>query len=214
MNTSKKALSIAFAATLAGGATLGTASIATASGPAVNTSAMVSAMTQAAEVTITIDDFAYKVSGPVTAGATVTVINNDDVPHTATDADGSFDTGIIDAGATGSFTAPQEPGKYTLICTIHPNMSGMLTVEAAGSSMGDNSMDDGGSSAGGTGSSEDGATGMEQQVSPMPEGGADTGVTEQGNASNLGVVALGGGLVLAVAAGGTYVVRRNASDRT
>lgn len=216
MDTSKKALSIAFAATLAGGATLGSAQVATAA-TEVNTPSMVSAMTQAAEVTITIDDFAYAVSGPVTPGATVTVINNDDVPHTATDANGAFDTGIIEAGATATFTAPQDPGQYTLICTIHPNMSGALTVEAAagtgGGSGDDSSMGTDSTDGSGSGSSDDGAAGMEQQVSPMPEGGADTGVTDSGNAANLGIFALGGGLVLVAAAGGTYAVRRRNSHQ-
>ncbi|WP_216699182.1 cupredoxin domain-containing protein [Arthrobacter sp. H14] len=212
MNTSTKALSIAFAATLAGGATLGSAAVATASTPAVDTPAALSAVKQAAEVTVTIDDFSYAVSGPVAAGATVTVINNDDVPHTATDADGAFDTGIIEAGATGTFTAPAEPGEYTLVCTIHPNMSGALMVEAAGSSMGGGSTDEGSMDDDAAGSMDDGA-GMEQQVSPMPEGGADTGVREPGNAANLGVLALGGGLVLVAAAGGAYAVRRKATER-
>lgn len=45
------------------------------------------------------------------------------------------------------------------------------------------------------------------QMGAMPEGGADTGV-EQQTGSNLGMIALGGGLVLAAAAGGTYAVRR------
>lgn len=46
-----------------------------------------------------------------------------------------------------------------------------------------------------------------QQMGAMPQGGADTGV-EQQTGSNLGMIALGGGLVLAAAAGGTYAVRR------
>ncbi|WP_299167391.1 CHRD domain-containing protein [uncultured Arthrobacter sp.] len=46
------------------------------------------------------------------------------------------------------------------------------------------------------------------QMGAMPEGGADTGV-EQQTGSNLGMIALGGGLVLAAAAGGTYAVRRS-----
>lgn len=49
------------------------------------------------------------------------------------------------------------------------------------------------------------------QMGAMPEGGADTGV-EQQTGSNLGMIALGGGLILAAAAGGTYVVRRSASN--
>jgi hypothetical protein len=47
-----------------------------------------------------------------------------------------------------------------------------------------------------------------QQMGDMPQGGADTGV-EQQTGSNLGMIALGGGLVLAAAAGGTYAVRRS-----
>lgn len=46
------------------------------------------------------------------------------------------------------------------------------------------------------------------QMGAMPQGGADTGVEQQAG-SNLGMIALGGGLVLAAAAGGTYVVRRS-----
>ena len=45
------------------------------------------------------------------------------------------------------------------------------------------------------------------QMGAMPQGGADTGV-EQQSGSNLGMIALGGGLVLAAAAGGTFAVRR------
>ncbi|MHA7146724.1 CHRD domain-containing protein [Arthrobacter sp. TmT3-37] len=50
------------------------------------------------------------------------------------------------------------------------------------------------------------------QMGEMPSGGADTGVA-QDTGSNVGMLALGGGLVLAVAAGGTYVVRRRVADQ-
>lgn len=42
----------------------------------------------------------------------------------------------------------------------------------------------------------------------MPSGGADTGVAQE-TGNTTGMLALGGGLVLAVAAGGTYLVRRS-----
>jgi hypothetical protein len=42
----------------------------------------------------------------------------------------------------------------------------------------------------------------------MPVGGADTGVAQTPQKNDAGVLALGGGLVLAAAAGGTYIVRR------
>ncbi|THJ67928.1 hypothetical protein E8P82_03640 [Arthrobacter echini] len=47
------------------------------------------------------------------------------------------------------------------------------------------------------------------QMAAMPEGGADTGVATE--SSSTGMIALGGGLVLAAAAGGTYAVRRRAA---
>ncbi len=46
------------------------------------------------------------------------------------------------------------------------------------------------------------------QVDRMPAGGANTGITQAPEESNAGILALSGGLVLAAAAGGTYVVRR------
>jgi hypothetical protein len=48
------------------------------------------------------------------------------------------------------------------------------------------------------------------QVTTMPTGGAATGV-EVTTTDNTAALALGGGLVLALAAGGTYVVRRRAA---
>ena len=42
----------------------------------------------------------------------------------------------------------------------------------------------------------------------MPVGGVDTGVAQETGGTDAGVLALGGGLVLAAAAGGAYVVRR------
>jgi uncharacterized cupredoxin-like copper-binding protein len=45
-----------------------------------------------------------------------------------------YDTGLVDAGSTSSetFTAPAEPGRYQVICTIaghYPSMQGILEVE-------------------------------------------------------------------------------------
>ncbi|MCQ1948351.1 MULTISPECIES: excalibur calcium-binding domain-containing protein [Arthrobacter] len=49
---------------------------------------------------------------------------------------------------------------------------------------------------------------MPAQVGRVPSGGANTGIPQEPEESNAGVLALGGGLVLAAAAGGTFVVRR------
>jgi hypothetical protein len=52
---------------------------------------------------------------------------------------------------------------------------------------------------------------VKTQMGEMPYGGADTGVaTESSNTA--GMIALGGGLVLAAAAGGTFAVRRRAAQ--
>ena len=62
--------------------------------------------------------------------STVTWINNDDVPHTVTANDGSFDSGNLDAGQgwTHTFSAP---GTYAYYCSYHPWMKGTIVVKTA-----------------------------------------------------------------------------------
>lgn len=77
---------------------------------------------------VTIVDFAFDPAElRVAAGTTVTWTNRDSVPHTATADDGSFDTGTIDGGASGSHTF-DAPGTFAYICTFHPNMTGTVIV--------------------------------------------------------------------------------------
>ena len=95
---------------------------------------------------ITIENFAFTpASVTVTAGATVTWTNNDSAPHTATGDGGEFDTGNIAQGGSASVTF-DTPGTYTYHCSIHPNMTATIIVEAAGG--GDNGGTDGGNSGG------------------------------------------------------------------
>ncbi|MCQ1946483.1 excalibur calcium-binding domain-containing protein [Arthrobacter sp. zg-Y1116] len=49
---------------------------------------------------------------------------------------------------------------------------------------------------------------MPAQVGRVPAGGANTGITQEPEESGAEGLALGGGLVLAAAAGGTFMVRR------
>ena len=79
--------------------------------------------------TITIKNFAFA-PGTITVapGATVTVTNNDQVAHTITSSKGGFDTGDIAAGQSKTFTAPNTPGSYSYICSIHQYMTGTLVV--------------------------------------------------------------------------------------
>lgn len=82
----------------------------------------------AAEATIHIKSFAYTGAGSVPAGSTVTVMNMDNVAHTLTADDGSFDT-VVKAGTSTTFTAPAKAGTYPYHCTYHSNMHGTLTVK-------------------------------------------------------------------------------------
>ena len=73
----------------------------------------------------------------VKKGETVTVVNNDNAPHTATSGNGpedagqAFDTSLIMAGASGTIdTTAIEAGEYPYFCTVHPFMKGTLTVTA------------------------------------------------------------------------------------
>jgi plastocyanin len=77
---------------------------------------------------IGIAQFAFASSPTVAPGSVITVPNADGVSHTLTSSDGLFDTGSISAGSSASFVAPNEPGTYAFFCSIHPSMTGTLTV--------------------------------------------------------------------------------------
>jgi len=79
--------------------------------------------------TIDIKNFAFSPSTTtVSPGATVTVVNQDQVTHTLTSTKGSFNTGDIAPGQSKTFTAPNTAGNYPYICSIHQYMTGTLTV--------------------------------------------------------------------------------------
>jgi plastocyanin len=85
----------------------------------------------AADRSVRIADFAFSPRTiTVTAGDRVRWTNRDAVEHTATARNGSFDTGLLGQGETGSvrFTIP---GTYRYVCTPHPTMTGTIVVRAA-----------------------------------------------------------------------------------
>jgi LPXTG-motif cell wall-anchored protein len=85
----------------------------------------------AASTGVTISDFQFApASVTVNVGDTVTWTNNGPTPHSATSSSGVFDTGIMDAGQSGSHTFT-EAGTFAYICTPHPNMHGTVVVQAA-----------------------------------------------------------------------------------
>ena len=77
---------------------------------------------------VTIAGFAFDPADlEVAAGTEVTWTNDDSAPHTATADDGTFDTGTLEQGDSGSATF-DEPGDFPYHCAIHPDMTGTITV--------------------------------------------------------------------------------------
>ncbi len=78
---------------------------------------------------VVIADFAYMPAElTVEAGTTVSFPNRDSTAHTATADDGSFDTGTIEGGESGS-VALKQPGTYRYYCLFHPFIKGTVRVE-------------------------------------------------------------------------------------
>jgi plastocyanin len=75
---------------------------------------------------IQITAFVYQpASEPVHPGDTLVFVNHDAVPHTATAADRTWDTGEIPANGTHTVVVPAKGiGAYK--CAFHPNMAGKL----------------------------------------------------------------------------------------
>jgi len=108
-----------------GGATSTTAASADQTTQAVDTTA---GGGSPAAASITIANFAFTGAESVEVGATVTVTNEDDVSHTWTSEDDVFDSGSLSQGESFQYTF-EETGEYSFVCTIHPGMSGSITVE-------------------------------------------------------------------------------------
>ena len=89
---------------------------------------------QGKTMTVSIKNFAFNPPNTtVSAGTTVTWVNNDQAPHTATANDGAFDSGTLQPGQSYSFTF-DKPGTYAYHCNIHPDMSATVTVSGASAS--------------------------------------------------------------------------------
>jgi plastocyanin len=83
---------------------------------------------EAATVTVEIKGFTFQ-PGDITIkkGTKVTFTNMDDIDHTATADDGSFDTGILLLGESSTITF-NEVGEFSYFCTVHPSMKAKITV--------------------------------------------------------------------------------------
>ena len=81
------------------------------------------------QAVITIQDFQFSGPGPVAPGSTITVQNDDSAAHSATSDDGGVHVHVEGGAATGTFTAPDQPGKSPYICKFHPEMTDTLVVK-------------------------------------------------------------------------------------
>jgi plastocyanin len=82
----------------------------------------------AGETAVDIANFAYSPDPiEVSVGTTVTWTNQDSAPHTATGEGGTFNTGRLDQGQSGSYTF-DAAGEFPYFCEFHPNMKGTVVV--------------------------------------------------------------------------------------
>ena len=80
-----------------------------------------------AKHTVTIEATSYKPETiTVKKGESVTWVNKDPFPHTAT-AEGTFDSKSVAAGHSWSYVA-SKTGEFAYVCTLHPGMKGTLVV--------------------------------------------------------------------------------------
>lgn len=80
--------------------------------------------------TVTIANFAFSPADiSIKAGTQVTWTNNDSTTHTVDETDGQSGpaSGMLNPGASYSFTF-DKPGTYHYHCSIHPEMTGTVTV--------------------------------------------------------------------------------------
>lgn len=76
---------------------------------------------------LVISGFAFSGPATVPVGTTVIVRNDDSAQHTWSSTDGVFESGVLAAGETFSFTFDQ-PGEFAYFCQFHPSMAGTITV--------------------------------------------------------------------------------------
>jgi plastocyanin len=84
---------------------------------------------EAAGVTVDVQDLAFQPDAvDAAAGETVTWVSADTVPHTVTSTSGPADFDeSLPSGASASVTF-DEPGTYEYACSIHPTMTGTVTI--------------------------------------------------------------------------------------
>lgn len=78
--------------------------------------------------TVRITNFTFEPATlTIAVGDSVTWINEDTAPHTATADSGAFDTGNLGRGASATLTF-NGAADYPYFCAVHPRMRANLTV--------------------------------------------------------------------------------------
>ena len=86
-------------------------------------------MANAADHVVTISGFAFQPAKlTIATGDTVTFVNKDGAPHTATQKNGAFDTGRLARSAQKAVTFASA-GSFGYFCKIHPKMKGEIKVK-------------------------------------------------------------------------------------
>lgn len=80
------------------------------------------------DLMVMIDNFTFEPAQlTIKLGTTVTWKNRDDIPHTIVSA-GKFRSKPLDTDDSYSFTFTSA-GEYKYFCSLHPHMTGIVTVE-------------------------------------------------------------------------------------
>jgi plastocyanin len=117
----------------------------------------------------------------VAPGTTVTFVNNDTVPHTATADNGLFDSGELAPGASYPVVL-DGAGTVTYHCELHPEMQGSIVVGEAGQASEVGEAGEGGGAEEGTTTTEDPTSDPVQKASATQDlPGSDSTQTSGGS---------------------------------
>ena len=132
---------------------------------------------------VTISDFQFTPATiTIHVGDTVTWTNNGPSAHTATANDGSFNTGVLRKGQSGSHTFTAA-GTFAYHCAIHTFMHGTVVVLAASSG---STTPSGGSSGSSKSSNGSSGSGSPSSGSGSPSSGSGSGGSNNGTGSPSG----------------------------
>jgi LPXTG-motif cell wall-anchored protein len=159
----------------------------------------------AATQSVTISDFEFAPAEiTIQEGDTVTWTNDGPTAHSATASDGSFDTGIFQAGGSRSHTF-DDAGTFAYICTPHPFMKGTVTVEASSSGE-SGSGDDSDTGAADSGSSDSSSSSSGSSSSGSSTDSSDSGSSLPATGADAAALAVLGALMFAI---GVAIQRRS-----